>query len=512
MRVAIYNRYWNTRGGGERYAGAIAQAMARQYPVQLLGPESVDLESLTDHLGLDLSQTSYLQWPASAERHLSPLTSDYDLFFNCTFGSALRSRARRSVYVVLFPQRLFSGAFTRIAAQTLGALQFWSAPSIFPVRGFHRLEASGNQWSGERSVIAIRGSAFRRGKVAVPFRSATPWPLAEAVRSVKAPGIRWSVSGDQVVLETESKPAPLTHVQIECKTFSPKSLGISNDTRQLGVCLLPGDFARVRNYLQRGLAHVDRRVASYDPKFIESYDLLIAISRFTQEWVRKRWRAESEILHPPLDTAAFATGAAADKERVVLSVGRFFSGSHNKKHVQMLKVFRGMCDRGDVPDGWEYHLAGNLHRNRLSDLEYFAELQRLATGYPVRFMVDLPLEDLRREYKKAAIFWHAAGWGERRPEKLEHFGITTCEAMYSGCVPVVIAKAGQLEIVDHGRTGFLFSNAGELASTTTRLMLAYGEPWMHQLMDAAISRAKLFDTSEFDRNLLRLLRDHNLLG
>ena len=36
----------------------------------------------------------------------------------------------------------------------------------------------------------------------------------------------------------------------------------------------------------------------------------------------------------------------------------------------------------------------------------------------------------------------------------EHFGITTVEAMAAGCVPVVIDKADQREIVRHVTDGY----------------------------------------------------------
>jgi glycosyltransferase involved in cell wall biosynthesis len=195
-------------------------------------------------------------------------------------------------------------------------------------------------------------------------------------------------------------------------------------------------------------------------------------------------------------------------------VGRFFHGSHNKKHREMIRIFRRMCERGEVPAGWEYHLVGNLHRGRLVDLEYFAELERLAEGYPVRLLVDVDLDRLVDEYHRASIFWHAAGWGEserRRPEKFEHFGLTTCEAMSSGCIPVVIAKAGQLEIVEHGTTGFLFRNSRELAEHTTKLVRGHGEGWVDELRRRASASVKRFDTNHFEKRLLQLLGDRGLL-
>ena len=52
---------------------------------------------------------------------------------------------------------------------------------------------------------------------------------------------------------------------------------------------------------------------------------------------------------------------------------------------------------------------------------------------------------------------------------MEHFGITTVEAMAAGCVPVVINKAGQREIVEDGVSGFLWNTWGELKDRTQLL-------------------------------------------
>ncbi len=56
------------------------------------------------------------------------------------------------------------------------------------------------------------------------------------------------------------------------------------------------------------------------------------------------------------------------------------------------------------------------------------------------------------------------------PDKFEHFGITTVEAMSSGCVPVVIGVAGQKEIVTHGKNGMLWNSEQELEKYTLQLI------------------------------------------
>lgn len=80
---------------------------------------------------------------------------------------------------------------------------------------------------------------------------------------------------------------------------------------------------------------------------------------------------------------------------------------------------------------------------------------------------------MRELYGKASIYWHATGLGEdpdRHPDRFEHFGITTAEAMSAGAVPVVIMAAGQEELVDHGRTGMLWEPVVQLVCFTEDLI------------------------------------------
>lgn len=515
MRIGVYNRYWNTRGGGERYAGAMAEILSRHHEVELIGPEPISLTGLAKHLGLDLSRSHFRQLPRVSERELVPVTSEYDLFVNCTYLSRLRSRAKNSVYVVLFPQRTWPPGLLRAARGVADAVDRTVNPQVEPLAGFHEVDAKGSRWSREFARLRIHPWAFRANQARVPLLPPRPWRLEEAIIDVRAPGLAWHIDKEELVLvRPEGSSDEPVDIEVACKTFVPAELGLSTDERQLGVCLVRRRASRIAARFQPLLRKVEGRLDGHDAEIPTSYDLLLAISHFTQHWISERWRQPSEILTPPVDTATFAAPDPSEKRKIILSVGRFFFGSHNKKHLQMLRVFRRMIDRRQIPEGWEYHLVGNLHRDRRVDVDYFTDLKRLADGYPVKILVDLELDRLIDEYRHASIFWHAAGWGEserRQPEKFEHFGLTTCEAMSAGCIPVVIAKAGQLETVDHGQTGFLFSSARDLSRHTQRLVEGYGQPWTHAMMQRASAAMERFSRPQFERRLLEIFKTRGLL-
>ncbi|HEB78491.1 MAG TPA: glycosyltransferase [Methylothermaceae bacterium] len=104
-RIAVYNNFWDTLGGGEQHAGMIAQTLQRLGPVDLLSESDFDLAALTRHFDLDLRFCRRrLVTPESL--HHGNLTAEYDIFVNATYASDLASAARLSYYVVSFPYPL----------------------------------------------------------------------------------------------------------------------------------------------------------------------------------------------------------------------------------------------------------------------------------------------------------------------------------------------------------------------------------------------------------------------
>jgi hypothetical protein len=52
LKVAIYNLYWATYGGGEQVSGAIAETLSSHCDVTLLGPEEPNIEATRARLGV----------------------------------------------------------------------------------------------------------------------------------------------------------------------------------------------------------------------------------------------------------------------------------------------------------------------------------------------------------------------------------------------------------------------------------------------------------------------------
>ncbi len=158
--------------------------------------------------------------------------------------------------------------------------------------------------------------------------------------------------------------------------------------------------------------------------------------------------------------------------------------------------------------GWELHFAGSVEENAKA-LKYILALQRKAKGYPVHFHFDCPYNELEDLFNKASIYWHATGYGsdpEEFPEKQEHFGITTVEAMSAGCIPVVIDSAGQQEPVQQEKNGFLWSNQAELSEFKKKAM-SLKDSQRKELQKNGQSVVKKFDRNAFNKKVYSIFSE-----
>jgi glycosyltransferase involved in cell wall biosynthesis len=507
--VGIYNRYWNSFGGGEKHIGAIAEVLSsfKGVDVSLIGIEPFSPAALGERLSLDLSRCRTTIWPDIYEEQ-TQLTAGYDLFVNSTYFSPLPSLARRSAYMCFFPGLLDRPAgpapVERFFRRWPGAGALRASPpagGFIALGGYRGVDDQSRCWFGPNA-------AFR-----VDTSRANPWWLRLPVEPGAGGRIRrvtvnripctWTLDGGSLRLDLPpsvllSRPAAVD-VFVD---FAPESGLAASASDQAGRGALAVDLRRC------GPPHA----APSEPaaSWLESYDAVIANSNYTAGWIRKRWDMPSVTLPPPIDLAAFAPGdASRPREPVILSVGRFFAGGHNKKHDVMIAAFKRMIDRRELPAGWRLVLAGSRHQETQAHRDYYESLRTMAAGYPIEFEPDIPRPELIRLYQTASLYWHAAGFGEcevSAPELFEHFGITTCEAMACGLIPVVIARAGQREIVMDGVTGYTFTTTEEFVTKTLRAISTVHTPAGDLLRKAARQSLDRYSTAAFRRSTERIFR------
>jgi GT2 family glycosyltransferase/glycosyltransferase involved in cell wall biosynthesis len=141
-------------------------------------------------------------------------------------------------------------------------------------------------------------------------------------------------------------------------------------------------------------------------RLFAGYRSLIAYSEYAKSHILAGLSAYQflgkpvEVINPPVP---LINGDARRKRAVILSVGRFFEGGHNKRHDLMIAAFRAFVARSDMEA--ELHLAGSSVPSP-EQLDYLDHLRQLAKGSPIVFHVNVTWEKLFELYRDAAIYWH----------------------------------------------------------------------------------------------------------
>lgn len=240
---------------------------------------------------------------------------------------------------------------------------------------------------------------------------------------------------------------------------------------------------------------------------VYTYSEVVANSAYTQKYVKKYWDIESKILYPICDD--MSGGKKTTKQKIILNVGRFFEktkNSHHKRQDFLIESFIKLKSLQD--DGWELHLAGSVAEN-VGGLKYILELIKMSSGHPIVFHFNSSFPNIKKLYNESSIYWHATGYGvdpDKFPEKQEHFGISTVEAMSVGAIPIVINTAGQKESVINGKNGFLWDTQKELLDYTKKIV-TMNEDNKNEMLKNANLTAKSFGDSSFRNSVLEIIND-----
>ncbi len=225
---------------------------------------------------------------------------------------------------------------------------------------------------------------------------------------------------------------------------------------------------------------------------------VICNSQFTKKIIDQEYGVNSVVFYPPVDINKFK---AKKKENMILYVGRFSSLKQAKGQEHLLEVFKKVYDSG-LAD-WKLVLAGGTE---VGASDIVPRLRQSLEGYPISIVESPDFAALQDLYGKAKVFWSASGYGvdeEKYPELVEHFGISTVEAMAAKAVPIVYAAGGQKEIVDDGQNGFLWNTKSGLKDKTMRLVA--NTKMLQDVAKQAQEKSKVYSYARFFQEIHSLL-------
>jgi glycosyltransferase involved in cell wall biosynthesis len=214
---------------------------------------------------------------------------------------------------------------------------------------------------------------------------------------------------------------------------------------------------------------------------VSRIDRLLAVSDFTRQFVRERWRRESTTLYPPCPVDLYSN-LRVPKRDLVVTVGRI---APEKRMDLFLETARRL-------PSIEFAIIGSVPTERRS---YYDSL-RASAPTNVSFVV-APLRKVSELLGRAKVYVHCAF--------NEHFGITIVEAMAAGCVPVVNDSGGPREIVSEN-VGFRWKHIDEAVGQISGLVR--DDNVRQQLSKRAVSRARQFGPDVFEEGFAKVLHEY----
>ncbi len=470
MKVGILNYYWTTLGGGEALAGAIADALSAHHQVELIGDQPFSLQLLRDRLGLGLEGVTQ-RVIAHDDNQATLASADYDVFINHCSRSLAANLAPHGIYLVMFPDLPAPSPRRRALAR-----------AVTPVRWLRRVRAEvAADWVAlDRPRSFDLGTSSRHVEVVLEADR----PTRVAVVAV-GPGARphWVEVTGRARVGVESAGIATTQLLVHRDDTAAAASG----TVVVTAVVIDGVEIPPRRALT-----ADGTTAPASLGFVSSYQQLLTISEYTRSWTTQRWGRSSEVLSPPVKMRT-----PGDKERLIVSVGRFFGAhaGHSKCQLEMVRAFRQLTEAGTTD--WRLVLIGGC---AAADRDYAMAVRAEARGLDVEIRLNAPGDVVDAHLAAASIYWHAAGLGsdlQRHPERAEHFGIAPIEAMSAGAVPVVFSAGGPAEVITDGRDGLHYATLDALVAQTRRLI---ADPaWRAELASAARRTAAGYDIAHFDR-------------
>ena len=217
------------------------------------------------------------------------------------------------------------------------------------------------------------------------------------------------------------------------------------------------------------------RLRRWDARSANGVDVLVANSRHVARRIHKAYAREAEVLHPPVDVAAFPL--REQKEDFYLTVSRL----EGYKRIDLLvDAFAQRPDRRLVIIG-----DGPEMRRLRSRAQANIELRgRLST------------DEVRSHMQRARAFLFAG---------IEDFGIVMAEAQACGTPLIAFREGGAADIVQEG-TGLLFA---EQTADAVLQGLQHFEAEPHRYVASACrENAMRFEPARFRQRLEELVRLH----
>ena len=250
---------------------------------------------------------------------------------------------------------------------------------------------------------------------------------------------------------------------------------------------------------------------------LSSYQFICCNSHFTRFYVRRRWgeNLNSVVIPPPISEVHLSQNSISfdQKEKLIINVGRFNVGGHQKCQDQAIRAFGELNQQGILDSSWQLTVAGHVNRSPENDA-YLESCRRAADGLNVEVLTNISLAELCALYRRASALWQFTGvnlpFGVN-PGHCEHLGLVALDSFAYGVIPIAYQRGGMSYFIKHGVNGFVFSDIAELAEIMKLISDSYRSSAHRSLFENSVQSKTDFTFEAFRRRITELI-PKDLLG
>ena len=212
-----------------------------------------------------------------------------------------------------------------------------------------------------------------------------------------------------------------------------------------------------------------------DLKAAQRPDYFVTISDYAKELIKKYYKREAVVIHPPVEIKDFAAACGKPVENFYIVTSR----QVNWKRIDLAVKACEMTQRRLVIIG-----EGPEHK----------KLMRMAKGSTkIEFLPLMKKKELAEYLARAKGYLFMS---------LEPFGIAPVEALATGCPVIAYGKGGALDYVKDGKNGILFKK--QTAKCLAEAILKFEE--MKFSREKVKRTAKAFAVERFDMELMHFVK------
>lgn len=205
-------------------------------------------------------------------------------------------------------------------------------------------------------------------------------------------------------------------------------------------------------------------------------------SQFTQKVLKDTINKKIDVLYPPIDINEFQCKNEINNRVGVVSLSRI---SREKNQLEQIQIAQKLPNI-------EFNLCGSSEDGN----SYVEELERYIRDQDiknVKLHINKSFKDIQNILCNSKIFLHSM--------RNEHFGMSTVEAICSGCVPVVHDSGGQKFIVE--KKELLYTTINEAVEKIASLY--FDNQKIEEFRSFFDNKKSIYDESIFKDVLIKLI-------